>query len=427
MPGNQAQTREEIRVSIGRMLAAIKLIEADASGTTTTFITDELATGAANDFNGMWLVFTSGQSNIDGQIRQITASTVSSNRVTLTFFPAVSNAPVDAATAELWDEWLDPEDIHGYIQQAVLDTTGTTFDHTEDITLHGGAKSRFDIPTTFELLTSVQLRERMTSQLLTNAGNLWNESVGTGFTVTQETIDLLYGLTSTKLVVDGAIVNGNLVSISIDSTDLSNQTHIEFPIKVDIAVAASDLVLRISATGSGADTDKIIAIPALSAGSEFWVRVAMDEVTSGFTPSEATAIISVALEYNANSKANIIWIGGVDSTQNDSYKWEDVPRHLWSIDKANRDLIISLDGAIGYKLIKLIGGDNPLLLDSDTDVNELPDGYMIYRAAGLALLSRGGGPGTDPDRNSQRANQYLGIAETERRKIGPIVNARYMV
>ena len=101
MPIIATQTREDLRVSIGRILRAVKLIEADAAGSTTTFLTDELATGAATDFNGSWLVFTSGTN--DGSIRQVTTSTVAANRVTLTFFPAVAAATADGDTAELWD------------------------------------------------------------------------------------------------------------------------------------------------------------------------------------------------------------------------------------------------------------------------------------------------------------------------------------
>ena len=47
MPIIATMPREDIRVSVGRIIGAVKLIEADAAGTTTTFLTDELAAGAA--------------------------------------------------------------------------------------------------------------------------------------------------------------------------------------------------------------------------------------------------------------------------------------------------------------------------------------------------------------------------------------------
>ena len=79
MPGLQELTREDIGVRVGTLLRAVKKIEADASGSTTTFITDDLATLTTRDKVGKWLRFTSGNNN-DGQIRQVITATVSTNR-----------------------------------------------------------------------------------------------------------------------------------------------------------------------------------------------------------------------------------------------------------------------------------------------------------------------------------------------------------
>ena len=67
MVGVVGRTREEVRLPIGYNVDAVKLIEADASGSTITLLTDDLF-GAADEHNGKWLVFTSGSNN-DGQIR----------------------------------------------------------------------------------------------------------------------------------------------------------------------------------------------------------------------------------------------------------------------------------------------------------------------------------------------------------------------
>ena len=127
MSNTTNQTWEDLRVSIGRLLRVVKLVEADAAGSTTTFLTDELATSQDDDFNGKWLIHTGGQANIDGEITQVVDSATSSNRATLTYFPATSNAPVDGATAELWDEDFDPLHILGLAKQAVIDATGYVF------------------------------------------------------------------------------------------------------------------------------------------------------------------------------------------------------------------------------------------------------------------------------------------------------------
>jgi len=427
VPTLQERTREELRIPIGYLLGAnFKELESDASGSTTTFLTDDVAIKTADDANGHWLVFTSGQSNIDGQIRQVTNTTVSSNRVTMTFYPAVSNAPVDGATAELWPQEFDPAAIHAFINQAIIDTTGQIFDPVEDLSLHTGGASRFDIPTTLEVLYGVYLRTKFSSTQIIPAGVVWDESIDSNFTVTQDTEDLLFGRTSTKFVITSSVSAGDLASDGINSLDISQDTHIEFPIKVRDAVAANDLILRLSATANGADTNKFISIPAITEDVDTWVRVAM---TDNFNPSAATAIISVALEYNANHGDNIIWLGEVRSTNNDSNHWTPLPSYLWEIDKGTRDLVLTnnSEDITGYMLMKLVGGDNPALLTSDSTVTEVPESYITYRAAGLALgrPMRGESPETTRARMSQ-AGVYLGMAEQAKGKFPILKNARFV-
>ena len=421
----QESTREELRVNVGYLLGAIKELEADASGSTTTFLTDDIAIVTADDPNGKWLVFTSGTN--DGSIRQVTDSTVSSNQVTLTFHPAVAASTADADTAELWDQWYDPAAIHNFLNQAQKDATGYVFDPVEDITLHSGGRTRFDLPANRPVIYGIDPRVSMTSKVVTQHGELWNESTSASFTVTQDDEDRLYGVMPAKMVVSGGS-NGDLTSISIAANDLSNMTHIEFGIKVDVGVAANDLVLRLSATANGADTDKIIIIPALTAGEETWVRVAMTEAVSSFTPSEATAIISVALEYNANIASNTIWVTGVDATDENKYDWELLDTIYWDIDKQARDLVLIRggDSVIGYRLIKLKGGDVPTLLTADTTVTEVPESYITYHAAGLALRRPIRGESSEDARaRLAQSNDYMGIAAGHKRNFPILRDARF--
>ena len=410
MANTTGQTREEIRVFIGRMMRAVKLIEADASGTTTTIVVDELAIGQTDDFNGMWLVFTSGQSNIDSEIRQVVDSSVASNQVTLTFFPAVSNAPVDGATAELWDRAFDPNHIHSLMNQAVIDATNYVYTSTTDDTLHTGGRRRWDIPLTFENLTDIYLRVREDFTEIIGGGTVWDESIDSDFTVTQDGEDLLFNETATKFVIGSGVSAGDIATHAIGSTDLSSETHIEFGIKVRDAVASDDFRIRLSATVNGGSTTEEIIIPAISAITDTWVRVAMT------APSAATAIISVALEMNANQGANIVWLTTIDGTRNDDKAWVLVPRHLWWIDKASRDLVFHPAYNPGYRLMRLVGGDNPIIFVDDTTTNEVPDDYIIYRTAGMLLLP-------DPDERA-RAGIYLGMAETAKGKFPVLVNKR---
>jgi len=422
------RTREELRASVGQLLDVMTVLTAATNGSTTTMLVDGLAIFGADDLNGKWLLFTSGQANIDGELVQITDSTVSANRVTLTFFPAASNAVNTNATAEMWGQSFTPTRINNLLNQAVDDATRHIFTPTTDISLHTGGTLRYDLAGTFDMIKEVWLRTSLDSEQLIDAGNVWDESVDADFTITQDDEDKLYGRVTTKFVVAGTISDGDLASEAITLVDLSGDTHIEFPIKVDIAVAANDLILRLSATANGADTDKFIAIPALNVGEETWVRVAMTEAASSFVPSETTAIISVALEYNANSKANIIWMGRIDSTRNDSYGWTLVPSHLWYVDKTNQDLVFKpvVGAALGYNLMKLIGGDNPAQLTADTDATEIPERYMVYYVASLAI----GGYRTGEDREQSitrlsQADRWMAIASAAKRNFNPLVNARF--
>jgi hypothetical protein len=417
MPITATQTREDLRVSIGRILKAVKLIEADATGATTTFITDELATGAADDFNGKWLVFTSGQSNIDGQIRQVTNSTVSSNRVTLTFFPAVSNAPADAATAELWDEAYDPEDINEYIEQVTgLDASGLIFIPTEDISLHADGKTaRFDIPTTLEMLRDVYVRDRVTSVEIDNCDTIWAEAAApSNVTRVTDTEDRKRGGGSCKWIIAGAFSTGLVSSKAISSLDLSKHTHIEFWVKSTTATSAGDFTVLLDDTVNAASAIETLSIPALVADTWTYIRVALA------TPELDSAIISVGLNAGNNIGGNTIWLDDVKAVVNDTADWELMPRNLWMVDKQARDLVFIDSGVswAGYGLMKLVGGDNPLRVTADSDTNEVPDSYVIYRAVGLALL-------TQPEQIT-RARMYLGMAEVEKSKFPMLVNARLL-
>ncbi len=424
MATTQASTREELRKDVGHLLGAMIQSLTANSGSTTTMVVDELAIMTADDLNGKWLIFTSGQSNIDGEEVQITDSTVSSNVVTLTFHPVTSNAVGAGATAEMWDQEYRPAAIHNALNRAVNDVTGFLFEPTEDISLHTGGTSRFDLVATLDMVKDVQFRTGMESQIVVIGGQAWDESVsGSISSVTSDNEDRLFGEAATKIVW-GIGVAGDLVSTDVPLIDLSGKTHIEFPIKVDKAVSASDLVLRLSELGNGLQTDKIINIPALSVGVDTWVRVAMTEAVSSFTPSEANDIISVALEYNAGYQTNIVWIGEVIATNEDSDIWESEERHLWGIDKQNQDLVFTYTPR-SY-LMKLVGGDNPLQLTSDTDVTEIPERYMVNQAAGT-LLSRPV-PGEDAETariRERQSDRWLGMAERAKGAIQPLVNARF--
>ena len=421
MPTTQAQTWKQIRTQIGESLEA-RFVSAATNGSTTTFLTANLFGGTA-DYNGWWWLGTDAPN--DGVLSRVVDTSVSSNRTTLTLYPAVTST-VSADTAELWPPHLHPTTVQRMANQSILHSTGKVFDPDEDITLHTGGRRRWDIPTDLEMVNDLQLRVAMTSTIVISGGEDWDESVDSNFTVAEDTNDLLFGRSSTRFTIDSGVSNGDLTSDSITSLDISDYTHIEFPIKVRDTVSASDFILRLSATANGAETNKLIAIPALTGNAETWVRVAMPD---NCTPSAAPAIISVALEMNANAGDNIVWIGSIEATDEFSYKWESMSRNLWDIDKEARELVFVNGGQniAEYRLIKLKGGDNPLLFSSDSDVAEVPEDYIISRSIAQLLQRPIRGESTDEARIRQsNAASYFAIAEREQRNFPMLKNARFV-
>jgi hypothetical protein len=222
---------------------------------------------------------------------------------------------------------------------------------------------------------------------LHNCDSNWTESSGANTTATLDDEDYRQGNGSVKFVVGAGVGDGEILGsttlLSSDG-DLVGTTHIECWMKALTATAASDLAIILSATASaGSETDKI-AVPALTANTWTRVRVALSN------SQDDGAIISLGLEYDANSAANTIWIDGVETTEEDSGDWEYVHRNYWSIDKDERKLFFDSEGQhqIGHSLLKLIGRKEPTELDADTTSCDVDPEYIIEYALSNLMRAR---------------------------------------
>lgn len=430
MPTLQSRTREQIRVHVGQLLGAVKEIEADAAGSTTTLLTDDLF-GTADDYNGWWLVFTS-QANNDGQIRRVTDVSVAANRITLTFAPAVTTATADADTAELWAPEYDPVAVHNAINQAILDATGAIFDPEEDVSLHAdGVTTRFDIPNTFEALSEIYYRNKVQEIVVHACDTLFDETTNTNFTQTNETEDVKRGSASLEIVVAAAAVAGDFVTDSIGALDLSDCTHIEGWIKSTVALSASDYVIHLDngvVQADGTDRESL-NVPAASALIWTYLRVGL------VNPALDSAIISIGFEMNVDRGAHTVWFDDIKAVRGggggdgDSAEWVLLPNHLWTIDKSARDLVLlyAAEEALGYKLLKLVGGDNPVLLEADATVTEIPENYITHYAAGMLLGRhlRGEDPALAQVRQGL-ASRELSLARQARLNFPMLKNHRFV-
>jgi len=99
------------------------------------------------------------------------------------------------------------------------------------------------------------------------------------------------------------------------------------------------------------------------------------------------------------------------------------------VDKESRDLVFIRGGedVADYRLMKLKGGDNPVLLTADGTATEIPESYIIYRTVGLALRLPIRGENSEQTRaRIAQANDYLGMAEMSKGNFPMLKNARYV-
>ncbi len=386
MAVTQGRTREQLRQSIGRNLAGHRLIvsASSTSSTSTTTLKDDTLLGGDDNYNGWWIAITSTDANA-GSIRQISDYNSTASR--LNWIKAVSANPVTATAYELWPPDYPPANVHDYIDQAVIEATGRVYDPVEDLSLHAdGVTTRFDIPTGVDMIRELRYRASVSSNRIHLADSIFDSSTYSGFTQTLDTKDKKQGASSLKIGVSAGSTAGATVADSVTGVDISGHTHLEFWIKPSISVTgAGDLQIILN---DGSTDQETINVPALTADVWTFIRQALSQ------PENDTAITTVKFKYVTDLGACTIWLDDIRAVHNDTAVWRTLPAHLWSIDKEARDLVLTDGGKrlAGYAPLKLIGGQRPALLSSDTDVTEISDQFVTARATALALLSSPGSP-----------------------------------
>jgi hypothetical protein len=419
MPISQQLTYETIRSTIGANVGAVTSIMT-AARPTVNEVVDGSIPGGSGEYKGRWIVFTSGSN--DGRIRRVVSDTVASNVHTMTILPTTTALAATASgdTYELWPEGFDPSQILRFANQAIYEATGRTVDPVEDISFKGdGRTARYDIPTTFEVLTDVEHRIRVTEEILDNADDAW--TAGANVTVTVDTELKKVGSGSNKFVLAAGVTAGQVVAYEdITSTDISKYTHVEFWIRCSEARSASDLKLLLDDTSAATSPIETLSVPALVVDTWTFVRVALAAA------DDDTAIISVGLEDDVDIGAESVWIDDVRVTQEQSSIWVPLPRHLWHIDPEARDLILEEDAVerIDHDLIKLKGGNNPIVFSADSDVSEVDGQYVIAKATGLAFMSQSADGTNKGIANARTGAFWLNQAERHALKLRLPLGAR---
>ena len=413
----QGRTRAQLRQSIGYNLGAVYVSSSSSGGTTTTIV-DNTLTGGDDDHNGKWVVFNDADGT-SGQVTRVSDYVASST--TLTVSPAIAASSATDDTYELWDDIYPPARIDDFINQAIMDTIGHAWDPVEKLDLHtDGTTQRFDVPSGVSMIKDLYYRAKVDYERLHACAVAFDETIDSDITVSLDTKDKKQGSQSNKFVIAAGASAGDLATDSITSKNISGYDYIEFWVKSTVATSAGNLKLHLDDTASCASPVESISIPALTADTWTFVRDQIDN------PELCSAIISVGLEYDSDLGACTVWLDDISVVKNDSAQWEKIPRNLWRIDKEAKDIVFDnyAHSVARYSLLKIVGGDKPVLLTSDSATSEIHEQFIIARATGLALASNAGGPATDPDNLNSKAGFWMGMSNAAKKAFPLLTNVR---
>ena len=420
MAAIQSRTREQIRRSIAANLDQPPSSSATGTGSSTTIV-DASTLGGDDEYNGGWIVFTSGAT--DGVIRRVTDYTSSTG--TFPFKPAANSTSSDD-TYEYWRSEFPPDRIHEFINQAITQRTSRGLVIDEDISNHGHIRdSRHDIPSAMVAVSQVDYRHQYSGKEIQKANIAWTEQTDGNVTVAKDSEDFKAGSASLRLLTDveGSVASGGiLTSHAISSLDLRSYDTVEFWMKSSTATSAGDITLCLGSAASLATIKETLAVPALTARTWTYCRVSLAN------PELDNAIISVGLKY-ATTGTRYIWINDIKAVKTESA----VHNRLWSgtyrVDREARKVFLSESARkeVGYNLIRLIGYKLPSLLTADSDTATLDPDLITARATSKALFSLARGRTTDPDDNDRRAAFFEGIAAQAERSLPAIRPGTKMV
>ena len=414
----QGRTRAQLRQSIGYNLGAVYVSSASGNSSAATEITDNTLLGADDNHIGKWVVFNDA-SGTAGQVTRV--SDYDSGTTKLTVSPTLDATPTTSDTYELWDDIYPPARVDDFINQAILDATGHAYDPVEKLDLHTDGKVlRFDIPSGLAMIQNIYYRRSVDYTRLLACDSAFDETVDSDITVSADTKIKKQGTASNRFTIVAGASAGDIATDSITSRDISKYDYIEFWVRSSVATSAGNLKILLDDTASCASPLETLSVPALSADTWTFCRVALAH------PEPDTAIIAVGLEYDSDLGACIGWLDDISVVKNDSAQWERIPRNLWRIDKEAQDIVLDnyVHGVARYNLLKIVGGDKPALLTADSSSPEIDEQYLIARATGLAFASASGGPNTDPDNKNNMAGFWMGLSSSARRAFPILTDVR---
>tara|TARA_R100000963_G_C4633903_1_gene98353 strand:+ start:161 stop:1306 length:1146 start_codon:yes stop_codon:yes gene_type:complete len=361
---------------------------------------------ATDDYvNGWYWRGTSGTN--DGAIRLINNYVGSTTTGTLRG-DVLAAAVNDGDTYELWHRDLDPTRVHNAINRAIRAIPRRGAPPLRDISIHtSSAINNFSIPTSVVGINNIQVRLNQTEKVIENCDGAWSESSGTGVTVSAETEDRREGAASNKFVLTGSATAGDIIASQKVSLDLSKFTHAEFWFKSTVTLTSGQVKLVLSTTANAATETELLSLPAITAGTWTYVRLALAN------PLSDSAIISVGFEYDVDIGAVTYQADAIRGTVANSEDWVSVHRNAWTVDKDARTFSLDYNNApsgSSYALIKLLGVKKPTELSADATSCDVESEYIINKALATLLRARGDRRDGNRDAAYLEADRYEAFA-----------------
>ena len=408
MAAFQSRTREQIRRSIAANLDQAPASSATGNGDTLTLV-DATYIGGDDEFNGGWIVFTSGTNA--GLIRRVTD--YASSTGTFTFKPAATANTAANDTYEYWMAEYPPDRIHEFINQAIIQRTPRGLVPDEDESNHAhGRDSRYDIPSTLVAVSSVDYRNSYSGTTVDEANSAW--TAGTSVTIVADSEDRKAHSASTRMYLS-SVSAGTVGYKDVSSLDLRKYDTLEFWFKSSVAHTAGHLTIVLGEASALATPRETINVPAADARTWTYMRVSLAN------PELLSAITSVGLKFASGASGNTryVWINDIKAVDSQSATYARVWSGNYRMEREARKVFLTQAARreVGYKLIRLVGYKLPALLTADSTTCEIDPDLVVARATSKALFSLARGRTTDPDDRDRRAAFFEGVAAQAERSL----------
>lgn len=391
-----SKTLTDLRKAVGRNLG--KMITGTTTNTGSNVTArDTKLFGGDDEYIGSYIHLTDG--TYTGTTHRITDYASSTGTMT---FAQMGGVVASSTPYELWESGFDPDVVDEFIDQAVLELAGRSYDPIENLDIHTDRiNARWEIPSNIEMIQDVYYRDKFTVKELHSCDAVFDELKAGSFAITADTEDYKRGSASNKIVITSGS-NGDSVTDTITTVNLTKYDYLEFWIKSSVDTAEGNLKIHlIDSTG---DTESLL-VPALTAN--VWKYCRLEFVA----PQTNIAITKIKFEYDANSIGDCtVFLDDIKAVKNDTATWVKLPRDTWRIDKegtksgaSTADLVLSDRGRAlaGYRMIKLVGGDKPSLFSgNDATTTEVMERFVIAYAT--ALTAQAGSTKTELDTEGMR-------------------------